>query len=166
MKRSTKLWIALGLAFGILQTLFLVGKEVWFKPYHIGSGAMEPTLLKDDRVFVLRTKDIARGDLTVYHVSDENAALVKRTIALGGDTFEMRDKQVVVNGKKLVEPYVKNDPDQPGHDFGPMTVPDGHVFVLGDNRDSSNDSRYHGAVPMEQVVGRVIYTFSPSRMMQ
>ncbi len=161
MKRSTRLWIALGVTFAVLQVFFLVGKEIWFKQYSIKSGAMEPTLLRGDRTFVTRTKEIARGDLMVFHLPTEAAPFVKRAIALAGDTIEMDDKQVRINGKDLNEPYVQFEDDKTSlRHFGPYRVPAGHIFVLGDNRDNSNDSRYHGAVPMPQVIGRVIYIFS------
>ena len=166
MKRSTKLWIALGVAFGILQALYLIGKEIWFKQYRIVARSMAPTLVKGDRTFVRRTKEIARGDLAVYRLPDKGAPFIHRAIAVGGDTIEIRDQQVLLNGKEQVEPYAKYDPDAERSNFGPYTVPAGHIFVLGDNRDNANDSRYHGTVPKERILGRVIYVFSPSRMMQ
>ena len=159
MKRSTKLWIALGAVMVALQ-VFYFGVVVRLEPYRIGSGAMEPTLLKRDRVFVLRTKKIARGDLVTYYLPDENAALVKRAIAMPGEMIEMNDKRILINDTELRESYTKYE-EEKRSDFGPHRVAAGHLFVLGDNRDNANDSRYHGDVAMTDVIGRVFLVWSP-----
>ena len=100
----------------------------------------------------------------------------KRLVAVGGDTVEIRSKQLFVNGKSLAEPYAVHldptiypasptlpEPYRSRDHFGPYQVPTGSFFVLGDNRDSSSDSRYWGVVPAENLRGRVVLLFSWSR---
>ena len=85
----------------------------------------------------------------------------KLWIALGGDTIELRDKQLFVNGIELSEPYAHyDDAMESVRTFAPLRVPAEHVFILGDSRDNANDSRYRGPIPMRDVTGRVAYIFS------
>ena len=133
----------------------------------------------------------ARGDVIVFHPPHEPAKnYVKRLVGLPSDTLEMRDKRLYLNGSPMYEPYVRNvdrrgdamHPDmawqsnhliasmpsryQPTRDnWGPIVVPFGRYFVLGDNRDNSEDSRYWGFVPRDQIRGRpwfVYYSFRPA----
>jgi signal peptidase I len=159
VKRAKILWIALACVLVVLNAAYFVG-VVKFKNFAIASGSMEPTLRKNDHVVVMRTKDIRRGDLVAYR--SDRFEVVKRAIAIGGDTFEMHDDHVLVNGVELVEPYVYQRSERlPGtHDVTPLRVPIGTLFVLGDNRDNSNDSRYHGPVIIDDVVGRVVLIYS------
>jgi len=114
---------------------------------------------------------ITRGDVIVLKFpEDPERDFIKRTIGLPGDTIELRNKKVYVNGKPLDEPYVHflfpPPGDSPGEDFdvrvhyGPVTVPAGHYFMMGDNRDNSDDSREHvGYVPFENFVGKAEVIF-------
>jgi signal peptidase I len=97
---------------------------------------------------------------------DPSKDFIKRCIATGGETVEIREKDVYVNGKKLTEPYARHtDPNirPAGFDFrdnfGPFTVPNGEMFMMGDNRDNSNDSRYWGTLPMDLVKGRAMFLY-------
>ena len=155
--------------------------------YHIPSGSMEPQLEIGDRVFVsrlaYRMHDPRRGDIIVFDAPPEadgdggngggvggflsealqgvglrrpdESELIKRVIGLPGEVIEARNGHVLINGRQLVEPYL---PDGVlTADFGPVTVPAEHVFVLGDNRGSSADSRFAlGPVPEDRIVGRAI----------
>ena len=85
--------------------------------------------------------------------------LIKRVIGLPGETVEIRDGQVYINGKLLDEPFVAEE-TQPGRN-GQVTVPPLHVYVLGDNRNHSNDSRSFGPVPIENIVGRAWVSYWP-----
>ncbi len=81
-----------------------------------------------------------------------------------GDTIEMRDNILFMNGKRRHEPYTMITPDIPAvRSFGPLTVPAGHYFLLGDNRDNANDSRFQGFIAEEQILGRMIYVLHVGR---
>ena len=177
------LLVALLLAF-LLRT-FVV------QVFYIPSSSMEPTLNINDRMLVekitYRFRDPQRGEIVVFEgasdpLLDEAAVgvgerlvrgvgqflgvvptsardLVKRVIGLPGDEILIEDGRVLVNGVVLDEPYVVFDDRS---DFGPVTVPDGHLFFLGDNRPNSSDSRRSlGFVPMDQVIGRSVVTIWP-----
>jgi len=161
--------------------------------FQIPTGSMETTLLVGDFLLVnkmayvepvipldkaiLPRKDIQRFDIVVFKYPKElNKDFVKRVIALEGETVEIKDKQVYINGEPIEEPYkVHNDSrvftkdyyhyDEVIRDnFPPLTVPPGHCFVMGDNRDNSMDSRYWGPIPLDDVVARakvVYFSFDP-----
>lgn len=126
----------------------------------IPSASMEPTLVDRDRVLVNKlVGDPDRGDVVVFRRPpdlelDDVDDLIKRVIGVGGDTVEARDGQVWVNGFPIIEGYL--DPGASTDDFGPIEVPDDHLFVMGDNRVTamSLDSRFFGPIPEDLVVGR------------
>jgi signal peptidase I len=109
----------------------------------------------------------ARGDVIVFQwPEDPSKDFIKRCIATGGQTLEVRHKEVYVDGEKLTEPYVKHDSwtEEPGgytprDNFAPPTVAPGELFMMGDNRDNSNDSRFWGTVPMDYVKGRALFIY-------
>jgi signal peptidase I len=157
--------------------------------FQIPTGSMEPTLLIGDFLLVnklvytnpptilektiLPRRDIRRQDIVVFKYPKElNKDYVKRVIALEGEKLEIRDKQVYINDQPIAETYkVHNDSrvfakdgyyhydDAIRDNFGPVVVPPGHCFAMGDNRDSSYDSRYWSFLPMSYVKGKpwVIY---------
>ncbi|MBN2047069.1 MAG: signal peptidase I [Anaerolineaceae bacterium] len=99
-----------------------------------------------------------RGDVVVFHYPlKPEEDYVKRVIGLPGDTVSVHDRQVYVNGEQLTEPYIKEAPTY----TGVWEVPDGYLFVLGDNRNMSSDSHSWGFVPLENVFGRVIAIYWP-----
>jgi signal peptidase I len=119
-------------------------------------------------------KPIQRGHVVVFKYPEDPARdFIKRVIGLPGETIEIRAKQVYVNGQPLDEPYVHflepplrpEDPeygirsDGRSDDYGPRTVPEGQLFVMGDNRDNSKDSRYWGFLPADQVKGRALMVY-------
>jgi signal peptidase I len=151
--------------------------------FRIPSGSMEPTLLVGDFLLVnkliyaptalpfekvlLPRRDIRRGDIIVFkYPEDLTKDYVKRVIGLPGEKLEVRDKQVTINDRPLEEKYKVHITDQVyprdspdtnlavRDNFGPVIVPPGHVFAMGDNRDNSMDSRYWGFVPMTFIKGR------------
>lgn len=142
----------------------------WYSMYRIPSLAMSPTLETYDRIIVSgRVNEVYRGDIVVFdgtawgHVNME-APFVKRVVGVGGDTVECCDEQrhLVVNGRPVEEPYVPEpDSGTPPAGFS-AEVPAGAVFVLGDNREQSQDSRLaldlpnDGAIPLTDVVGVVV----------
>ena len=100
-----------------------------------------------------------RGDIVVFHITDrEGADLVKRVVGLPGETVEVRDGRVYIDGTLLPEPYLTKFDES---DEGPVSVPEGHYFVLGDNRAVSYDSRYMGPIRMEQIVGKAWVSYWP-----
>lgn len=177
--------IVVALVVAVLIKTFLV------QAFFIPSGSMHDTLLEGDRVMVnklaYRFGDPGRGDVIVFdnpqnsngdgetifgalvrHVAESlglsspDSALIKRVIAVGGETIEIRQNQVFVDGVALDEPYVKEGSRMPR--YGPLTVPEGFVFVMGDNRSQSTDSRVFGPVPEDSIVGKAfVRVWPPSR---
>jgi signal peptidase I len=121
----------------------------------VSAESMTPTLDSGDLVLVDRTdQDPDRMDVVVAEGPDDAGLLVKRVVGLGGDTVGIEDGVLLVDGRPVCEPDV--DPDLiDGAYFGPVTVPAGHVFLMGDDRRDSVDSRDFGAVPLSAVVGEV-----------
>jgi signal peptidase I len=136
------------------------------QPFIIPSSSMEPTLLVSDRVlvskFVYRFVEPKPGDIVVF-VSPEDGRtdLIKRIIAVAGQTVDIRDGKVVVDGIQLVEPYVNSAyPDHYDSD-APVKIPPGTIWVMGDNRANSKDSRFIGPQPVSRVLGRAFAIYWP-----
>ncbi len=156
--------------------------------FKIPSGSMESTLLIGDHIlvnkFILGTpvdipftnvslfrmpglKKPRRGDVIVFkYPEDPKRDFIKRVIGVGGDVVESKDKTIFVNGRKVIEPCAQHlDSDIKPRDldrrdnFGPITVPPGHVFVMGDNRDYSYDSRFWGFVDDTQIKGKAMIIY-------
>lgn len=133
--------------------------------------SMEPNLHTDQRLIVeklsynrvlrqtLALEGPQRGDVVVIKLDNQhNELLIKRVIGLPGDTVEVRDNRVYVNSQPLNEPYLA---DITAGYYGPTVVPPLQIFVLGDNRNFSNDSRSFGTVPLKNVVGRAWFSYWP-----
>jgi signal peptidase I len=128
----------------------------------VGSESMAPTIATGDLVLLDRGhQGVARMDVVVVERPDTGVLLVKRAVALGGDEVAIEDGVLVVNGLPVCEPSI--DPDRlDGVWFGPQTVPAGTVFLMGDDRGSSIDSREFGPVSADDVRGRVTHRLWPS----
>jgi signal peptidase I len=126
----------------------------------VGSNSMAPTVHKGDRVAVNRTAYLfgakpRAGEVASYWTFNREHYL-HRIVGGPGDTLEMRDNVLFRNGERLDEPYIMLTPDvEAVRSFGPLTVPPGHYFFLGDNRDNANDSRFMGFVPEDDIRGRM-----------
>ncbi len=128
---------------------------------------MEPTLLIGDDIMVEKQAGTPhRGDVIVFAFPrDPTKDFVKRVIAVGGDTVEVRNKSVYLNGGKIEDPhahYVSSEADvgvAPRDRYGPVVVPKNKFFLMGDNRDRSYDSRFWGFVDKTQIKGRVLYVY-------
>lgn len=153
------LLVAVALVFGGLAAVA--------KPYKIPTGSMEPTIQVNDRILanrlVYRFKDIERGDVIVFDPPavpgvDTSTPYVKRVVGLPGDTVEIREGRTLVNGKEFIVDQVT---ERPFYSRSEETVPDGMLFVLGDNRNSSQDSHIWGYLPTDNVIGRADIIYWP-----
>lgn len=152
---------------GALTVAFVI-KTFLLQAFFIPSGSMEPTLRVGDRVLVnkmsYRLHDVNRGDIIVFE-RPPNATpggvedLIKRVVALPGETVEARDGKIFVDGEPLAEPYLADGVTTP--DFAEAEVPADHVFVLGDNRANSQASNVFGPVSEGLIVGRAFVRVWP-----
>lgn len=151
--------------------IFLVIRPFVVQAYYIPSESMAPTLRRYDRILVnklsYRLGEPQRDEVVVFRApkeatrnraEGEEEAFIKRVIALPGDIVEVQGGQVYVNGRRIREPFVK-EPTQ--YDFPPYIVPEGKLFVMGDNRNHSNDSHRWGALDRERLIGKAICIFWP-----
>jgi signal peptidase I len=152
---------------GAFLVAFVV-KTFLIQAFFIPSGSMLPTLHEDDRVLVNKLSydlhDVNRGDLVVFERPEGETAgqikdLIKRVVGLPGERIEQRDGDVYIDGQLLEEPYLVDGSETTNLD--PQTVPEGHVFVMGDNRGDSMDSRVFQAIDEDLIVGRAFVRVWP-----
>jgi len=153
---------------GSMENNLLIGDHLLVNKFSFAPvrSAAEAALLPID--------EISRGDIIVFKYPEEpERDFIKRVIGLPGETLELRNKKVYVNDMPLDEPYVHflfppDDGESGGQEaldfdvrktYGPVTVPAGHYFMMGDNRDNSQDSRYWGFLPREYVKGRALFVY-------
>jgi signal peptidase I len=159
-RRRRTLTVIAVVVVGVVLALRLFVAE----PFGIPSSSMAPTLQAGDSVLVdkLAYRDATphRGDLVVFHEPRTGEVMLKRAVAVAGDTVGIEDGVLVVNGRRPVEPYADPRAIDSVY-FGPVQVLAGTVFVLGDNRADSVDSRSFGAVPTTSLIGRVLERIWP-----
>jgi signal peptidase I len=186
-ERRLTFWQELPILVVVALILAVIVKTFLFQAFYIPSGSMLDTLDINDRVLVnklsFKVGDVQRGQVVVFEQDngdepDENlvqtllrnlgesiglstpeADLIKRVIGLPGDTIEIRDNQVLVNDVAIAEPYLRSGSRM--GDFGPLVVPEGEYFVMGDNRSSSQDSRAIGPVEESRLIGRAFVIIWP-----
>jgi signal peptidase I len=132
----------------------------------IPTGSMLPTIQLEDRVivdkfFFKHFDHISPGDVIVFHPPPSAHAtedFIKRVVGMAGDKLEIRNHTTYVNDQPLYEPYVK---DKSKNDFGPIIIPANSVFVMGDNRNNSADSREWGFLPTQNITGRTLFRYWP-----
>lgn len=137
--------------------------------FFIPSGSMEPTLQISDRILVsklsYRIGILDRGDVIVFHYPlNPGKDFVKRVVGLAAETVELRDGVVLINNTPIKELYptaLASSDRSCTSNYGPQKIPADHLFVLGDNRCNSEDSRFFGFVPRENVVGKAMFIYWP-----
>jgi signal peptidase I len=171
----------------VIAVILALFVRTWVvQAFKIPTGSMENNLLIGDHLLVnkfvfgptasavgralLPVRDVDRGDIVVFKYPDEpERDFIKRVIGLPGDTLELRAKKVYVNGQPLDEPYIHFlTPASEGSEvtsmdvrerYGPVTVPANQYFVMGDNRDNSQDSRYWGFLPRTYIKGKALMIY-------
>jgi signal peptidase I len=162
LRRELRSWtrdlaVALGLALVII--IFL------YQPVKVEGTSMAPLLSDQERIFinkfVYRFEPIERGDVVVFwYPLDRSKSFIKRVIGLPGDTVEIRAGHLYLNGKELLEPYVPPS-YLDGSSYAARKIPSDEFFVMGDHRDSSNDSRMFGTVPRDYIYGKAVFAYWP-----
>ncbi|WP_288735846.1 signal peptidase I [uncultured Enorma sp.] len=161
--------------FALVFAFFIFIRMFVIEPYRVPTGSMEPTIEVGDQIFAQKLTvnlgmDVQPGDIVVFRNPDgtsEHDVLVKRVIATAGQTVDLVDGVVYVDGVALDEPYAEGESyplaaQAEGVSVGfPYTVPEGCVWVMGDNRENSADSRYFGAVPEDDLIGVVVFRYWP-----
>lgn len=192
-KKELPFWLELPLLIGVALLVAVVIKTFLFQAFFIPSSSMEDTLRIDDRVLVNKVVyqigDVSRSDVIVFDdpragfeqptedavasavrnllesvgLQTPQSEFIKRVIGIPGDVVEASNGDLLVNGVVQIEPYRKR-PFVPIPDFGPVDVGQGQLFVMGDNRSASQDSRYFGTIPIDDVVGKAfVIIWPPSR---
>jgi signal peptidase I len=145
--------------------LALLVQQFLVKPFAIPSPSMEPTLVEGDRVLVNRLvyhfRAPDRGDVIVFHPPERPGSdpFIKRIVAVGGDTIEVRDGYLYVNGARQEEQYIKEYPIV--GDFRQTVIPQGYIWAMGDNRNNSGDSRVFGPVSLDAIMGEAFAIYWP-----
>jgi len=162
-------WIFCSLFIGNLMQMAVKANVA--QSFHIPSGAMLNTLQIGDYIicnkFIYKTTEPKRGDIVIFpYPKDPLVIYVKRVIGLPGESIEIKNKNVFINGALLSEPYaihitetILSPGTSPRDNFGPIEIPNNELFLMGDNRDNSFDSRFWGLVNTAEVKGKVIYAY-------
>ena len=158
----------------ILSYLLPIIKPIKF--YRISAGSLTPAIIADDRIVTLKvwsTENIKRRDMIVFPFPpDPSIVYIKRVIGLPGERLEISIDRVFINGEFVDEPYAYFEPEEkssrqaqgstdaePVSRFGPIVIPEGNLFVMGDNRYNSIDSRYFGFVELETVKSKASFIY-------
>ena len=149
----------------VVLLVLLAGSVAWgAEPMRIVSDSMQPTLRPGDHVLVEKvtrhSREWRRGDLAAFRLPGTGELAVKRVVALGGDLVAIEDGVLVVDGHPVEEPYADPQAIDSVY-FGPARVPSGALFLLGDNRRNSLDSRVFGSITEDELQGRVVAVVWP-----
>jgi signal peptidase I len=161
MELPVILLISFALVFGFVRPVIAA-------PFYVESESMVPTLEVWDRVLINKLAydldEPERGDIVLFRSPEGGEdPLIKRVVGLPGDKIAVRHDRLYVNGEPQRETYVNDDYQELQTPYGPREVPADHVFVLGDNRGNSQDSRIFGPVPEKNLIGEVLFRFWPPR---
>jgi signal peptidase I len=156
--------LAIVISLGVSWSLKLTIRDVMVQPYKIPTASMSPTLLPGD--FILSNKlyfcthNPERGDIAIFtNPKDEKTEWIKRIVGMPGDTVEIRDKGVFINGKLLDEPYACFVDGTERENAGPVVIPANRYYFLGDNRDNSLDSRQFGTIERSRLRGKPSFIY-------
>jgi signal peptidase I len=140
---------------------FLLGSFRSLHLLRVQGKDMEPTLYEGDRILVTkRIEQLRRGDIVIFrYPGDPSKSFIKRVVGLSGELIEIREGKVLVNGQYLQEDYLDSQLNRFPHNAIPKLIPADKYYMMGDNRDNSNDSRAWGALPQELLQGRLIFHF-------
>ncbi|MFB8625966.1 signal peptidase I [Enterococcus casseliflavus] len=157
-KKEITVWLLI-IAVLVFFRLFILS------PIKVSGSSMEPTLKNNDHCLVLKTAySLSTGDTVVFKDTQSDKFLIKRVIAMEGDTVKIENDSVTVNGEKLKEPYLITYPENTDFTYGNCVIESNikadKVYVLGDNRLISKDSRIIGSINKNQILGKVILSYS------
>lgn len=170
---SPKIWDKIrenGTTMGIALVLAFLIRVFIAEPRYIPSDSMLPTLLQGDRLVIEKVsykfRPPTRGEIVVFQPPsqlqalgyEKNQAFIKRAIATPGETVAVKDGVVYINNRPLTEIYTA---EPPAYNLLPVTVPEGQLFVMGDNRNNSNDSHIWGFLPEGNLIGHAVFRFFP-----
>lgn len=156
--------VAIALILALLIRVFIA------EPRYIPSDSMIPTLHTGDRLVVEKVSywfhPVKKGDIVVFNPPAQlqsmgyrqNQVFIKRAIAQPGETISVKNGRVYVDGRSLLEDYIA---EPPAYQLNPVQVPTGTYFVMGDNRNDSNDSHVWGFLPQQNIIGRAVFRFFP-----
>ena len=161
-KKSAFMEIIESVAIAVLLAVII--RMFIFQPFVIPSGSMEPTIQIGDRVMVSKFAyhfgEPNRGDVVVFRPPfDTNRIFIKRLIGVGGNTLQIRDSKLFINEKQIPEDYLPKE--MRFQNFGPVQVPADNYFMMGDNRNNSDDSRVWGDLPKKNIIGKAVIIYWP-----
>ena len=156
-----------------IVAFIIVGGVYFFlgRPFTVSGASMYPTLHNGDRMVLSKVGDIHRFDVVILKAPDENVEYIKRVIGMPGDTLEMKQGVLYINGKKIEQPFINTEALQKQTVFiddftlqtltGETKIPEGKYFVMGDNRGVSKDSRMIGFIDRSAIEGKAVFTIWP-----
>jgi len=163
LRRELRSWTRdMAVVLGLLLVIIIF----LYQPVKVEGTSMAPLLTDQERIFinkfVYRFEPIERGDVVVFwYPLDRSKSFIKRVIGLPGETIEIRGGRLYVNARELGEPYVPAI-YLDASNYGPVQIPVGNYFVMGDHRDSSNDSRMFGPVRRPYIYGKAVFAYWPA----
>ena len=163
LRRELRSWtrdLAVALILALVIIIFL------YQPVKVEGTSMAPLLSDQERIFInkfiYRFEPIERDDVIVFwYPLDRSKSFIKRVVGLPGETIAIRSGRLYINGRELKEPYVPPS-YLDGLSYPPLWIPDDEYFVMGDHRDSSNDSRAFGPVPRQFIYGKAVFAYWPA----
>ena len=165
--------IILSWIWSFIVAFIIVGGVYFFlgRPFTVSGASMYPTLHNGDRMVLSKVGDVHRFDVVILKAPDENVEYIKRVIGMPGDTVEMKNGVLYINGKKVDQPFINTEALAKQTVFiddftlesltGESKVPEGKYFVLGDNRGVSKDSRMIGFIDRSAIEGKAVFTIWP-----